>query len=160
MVDIVSAEDFEVTPESVTELVEATLAEDSAFGDVFVVDVVVRGHSGTRVVEVFLDGDVGLTIDRISQMSRRLRTDARFQRMMDDGRIEVSSPGPKRSLLLPRQYRKHIGRALSLTLANSQGKKKGVLKSVTDAAILIEVGAELVTIEFNQIVEGKVALPW
>lgn len=143
-----------------TKQVEASLAGDPRFEDVFVVDVVVRGHTGTRVVEVFLDGDAGLTIDQISQISRHLRGESAIQQLLVEGRMEVSSPGPRRSLLKPRQYQKHVGRKLKLTLADSAGKTSGVLKSVTDSTILLEVGTELVTIEFNQIVEGKVALPW
>lgn len=148
---------------SLRELFEQALGEDSRFEDVFIVDLVVRGHKGTRVVETFIDSDESLTIERVAAASRMLGNYLDQNPDLIDGafRLEVSSPGPKRSLLVPRQYRKHVGRTLTLRCdRDSNARTTGVLTSVDEEGITLEVGGEQETITYNQILEGKVALPW
>ena len=145
------------------EAFDQALRDDDRFDDVFIVDLVVRGHKGTRVVETFIDGDESLTIDRVATASRMLGNYLDQHADLIDGafRLEVSSPGPKRSLLVPRQYRKHVGRTLTLRCdRESNSRTTGVLTSVDEEGITLEVGDEQETITYNQIIEGKVALPW
>lgn len=146
-----------------TDLFAQAIADDPRFSDVFIVDLVVRGHKGTRVVEAFVDGDESVTIDRIASVSRMLGSylDQHPDLIKGAFRLEVSSPGPKRSLLVPRQYQKHVGRTLSLRCDHDSGKRTtGVLASVDEDGVTLDVDGRQETIKYNQILEGKVALPW
>jgi ribosome maturation factor RimP len=148
---------------AVRSLVAHALESNPEFGDVFVVDLVVRGHKGNRVIEIYVDGDESLSIERIARVGRFADALLEGNEDVTEGacRLEVSSPGPKRSLLLPRQYAKHIGRKVDLRRApENGGRVTGILRAVGDAEIELEVSSERVVVSLNQILEGKVALPW
>jgi ribosome maturation factor RimP len=98
----------------------------------------VRVIAGNKV-EVYLDGDEGIDLAACRDFSRYLEA------LLDEGgqlgedyTLEVSSPGATRPLILPRQYPKHVGRTLELTLANGD-KVEGKLLHTTENAFGLEV---------------------
>lgn len=106
--------------------VEARLQEPE-WHSYFLLEVVV---SGGKKVEVFMDGDSGITLATCRDMSRYL------EGLLDEGgqlgedyTLDVSSPGATRPLRFDRQYAKHVGRTLEVTLKNGD-KISGVLKAV------------------------------
>jgi hypothetical protein len=50
--------------------------------------------------------------------------------------LEVSSPGVSRPLVLPRQFKKHLGRKLVLTLEDNS-QVTGIMKEVDEEGVLI-----------------------
>ena len=136
-----------------------------ADADLFVVDVDVRGRSGSRVVEVYVDSDAGAGLDEIAETSRRLS----FLMDTEDvikGKynLHVSSPGTNRALALPRQYPHHIGRDLRVTYTNDSRETTivGILSAVGDDAITLTVKGEdnPTELPFSTILEALVELPW
>lgn len=106
------------------------------FRDCMLVDLVVSGH---RKIEVYLDSDTGMTFQKCQQFSRVLEGMIEASSQFDEKYVlEVSSPGPKRPMKLPRQYPKHIGRTLEIAMKDGS-TKKGVLQSVTEDSITVEV---------------------
>lgn len=82
---------------------------------VFVVDVEFKPGGGKLLV--LIDSDGPLTIEQCRALNRHLSN------KLDEAdygetpyTLEVSSPGVDRPLLLARQYQKHIGRELKITL--------------------------------------------
>ncbi len=142
------------------------LAEEAVDGtDLYVVDVVVRGRTGSRVVEVYVDSDAGAGLDQIAETSRRLS----FLLDTEDPvkgkyNLHVSSPGADRPLSLPRQFRRHVGRDLRVTLADGSEESTivGTLDAVDDSAITLTVQgkADSTQIPFSAIREALVQLPW
>lgn len=133
--------------------------------NVFVVDVDVRGRTGSRVVEVYIDSDAGVGVGEIAETSRRLS----FLLDTEDPivghyTLNVSSPGVNRSLVDPRQYPRHIGRDLRVAymLDAEALTAKGKLAAVAgDAIALTFPGQENpVEIPFSAISEAFVELPW
>lgn len=111
------------------------LAHDE-YLDCLLVDVVV---SGRRKIEVYLDADTGITFERCQKISRMLEGMIEESGQFDEKYIlEVSSPGPKRPMKFLRQYPKHAGRTLEIVLKDGS-TRSGVLRSVTDGNITIEV---------------------
>lgn len=85
--------------------------------DVFVVDIVVRGRKGSRVVEVYLDGDEGIGVAELAAISRELGFLMDAEDIIKGGySLNVSSPGEDRCLLLPRQFTRHVGKTVEITL--------------------------------------------
>jgi ribosome maturation factor RimP len=120
------------------------------------IDLVVRGERGTRVIEVFIDSETGITSDVCSAASREVGQVIDATREIEGGyRLDVSSPGIGRPLTFPWQYRKHIGRS-------SPAERTGKLVSVDDTGVTIETGAgkEEIHIPFSVLSETSVKAPW
>ena len=82
-----------------------------------------------KKVEVYMDGDTGITLATCRDMSRYL------EGLLDEGgqlgeeyTLEVSSPGASRPLLLLRQYGKHVGRTLEIKLTSGDRIQGSLLK--------------------------------
>jgi ribosome maturation factor RimP len=157
------------TPSPVAARVRALADEALAGTDLFVVDVVVRGAEGHRVVEVFVDGPAGAGIDAIAEASRRLSFLLDAEDVVPGRyRLDVSSPGTDRPLTDPRQYGRHVGRTLRVSYmaeANDPGEEvtlTGVLRAAGPGGLTLEVPgrADAVDVPFPAIRDARVVLPW
>lgn len=81
--------------------------------DLFLVDIAYNANNNK--LEIFLEGDEGLSIGRCARINRNL------QELIDEHlwfgekyTLDVSSPGIGKPLILLRQYRKNIGRTLEI----------------------------------------------
>ena len=74
-------------------------AEEAAVDtDLFVVDVEVRGFQGSRVVEVFVDGEAGAGSDDLTALSRSLAFLLDTEDFIKGRyRLDVSTPGADRA---------------------------------------------------------------
>ncbi len=90
-------------------------------------------------VQLFIDGDLGVTIDRCVALNRALYKQLEEGSLFSgaDFSLEVSSPGLDEPLKLLRQYQKNIGRNVEVVLKDGF-KKEGKLESATDQVIIIE----------------------
>lgn len=152
----------------------------------FLVDLVFRGGEGGRVLEVFVDTDEGVSTDRCAEISREISAMLDRENIIA-GRyyLVVSSPGLDRPLKYQRQYRRHIGRILSVRYADQTVTQivEGELRAVSDEWIVLKTSVEDLStsptrkvravrqlgssgveeplrIPFDAIVEAKVKLSW
>ncbi|PUZ28460.1 ribosome maturation factor [Chitinophaga parva] len=145
--------------ESIRSLAEGLLAETPEF---FLVEVKIKP---TNNIKLFIDGDLGVPIDKLIKFNRALypllETSGLFP--ADDFSLEVSSPGLDEPLKLHRQYTKNIGRKVEVTFLDGS-VKEGSLLAVREDQIDIEelVGKKkekhLVTIPFTEIKHTKVCI--
>ena len=124
--------------------------------DKFLVDVVV---SKGNVVDVYVDGDDGITINECAEISRHIESN--FDRDREDFELRVSSPGIDKPFKLRRQYGKYLGREIKLVL-NDGNKVTGKLLKISDDEVLLEclVGKKKKNKEersfaFSEIRQGK-----
>lgn len=112
------------------------LAEEKIAGsDLFVVDI--RMLPRNRLV-VLLDGDRGVSIDQCADTSRYIGAKLEEEDLISHAyTLEVSSSGIDAPLRLLRQYRKNIGRYLSVKM-NDGTKRQGKLLEVNEDKIRIE----------------------
>lgn len=108
----------------------------SAEPDLFLVDVKIKP---TNNIKVYIDGDQGVSIERLVQYNRRLYKTLEEENWYPGGdfSLEVSSPGLDEPLKLYRQYTKNIGRpveVITLTGAKTEGK----LTAVSEKELVIE----------------------
>lgn len=105
--------------------------------DIFVVNIKVKP---TNNLKVFLDADSGFSIDKATSVNRKLYAAIEAAGMFPDGdfSLEVSSPGVDEPLNQMRQYRKNIGRKLTVTTLDEK-ENTGMLREVTDEHIVLEV---------------------
>lgn len=121
--------------------------------------------STTNDIKIYLDGDNGLPINAISKINRSLYQRIEEEALFSDGNfsLEVSSPGVDEPLIFNRQYHKHIGRKLELSLSDEV--IVGKLISVNDESITLEVEinkkkkeTQQQNINFNQIKKAIVQI--
>lgn len=101
----------------------------------FLVEVKVHEHGR---VELFLDADEGVDLGLCQRVSRALEAHLDETQLLGEKyTLEVSSPGPKHPMRQPRQFPKHIGRTLDVTLRDG-AEASGELTEVTDAGLVLE----------------------
>ena len=117
----------------VMELVEEKLTDRP---DLFIVSIKIVNQAN---VIVLLDGDNGLGIHDCAMVSRHVGFHLEEENAITDAyTLEVSSPGLDTPLVLDRQFQKNIERTLAVKLTSGE-KVEGVLKSATDAEIVLNI---------------------
>ena len=122
---------------SIIEIVEQKVkALISGEPDLFLVEARVKP---TNNIKVFVDGDQGVSIEKLVQLNRKLYKELEESGLFPAGdfSLELSSPGLDEPLKLHRQYRKNIGRHVEVT--DIEGlQKTGKLVEATEEAIVVE----------------------
>ena len=108
----------------------------SAEPELFLVEVRIKP---TNNIKVYIDGDQGVSIEKLVNYNRKL-----YKKIEEDGMypngdfsLEVSSPGLDEPLKMHRQYQKNIGRFAEVTDMEGQ-KKEGKLVGVGEIDIQLE----------------------
>jgi ribosome maturation factor RimP len=104
--------------------------------ELFLVEVKIRP---TNNIKVFIDGDQGVSIEKLVFYNRKLYKEIEEDNMFPNGdfSLEVSSPGLDEPLKLYRQYVKNTGRFVEVTDKDGN-KKEGKLISATEQEISVE----------------------
>lgn len=102
--------------------------------DCFVVELVNK----TKKLEIYIDSDDAISFDVCKKVSRVV------EQFLDEGKqlgedytLEVSSPGLSRPLRLPRQFKKNVGREVTVTRTDSS-KITGILEDANDEEFSIK----------------------
>ncbi len=108
----------------------------SAEADLFLVEIKIKP---TNNIKVFVDGDQGVSIEKLVQYNRKLYKQIEEEVMFPGGdfSLEVSSPGLDEPLKLHRQYVKNIGRFVEV-MDLEGNKTEGKLLNATKEAITVE----------------------
>lgn len=121
----------------VTEKVYALLEPLLDGTDIFIVNIKVKPINN---IKVYLDADSGFSIEKCTLVNRKLYASIEAEQMFPDGdfSLEVSSPGVDEPLTQVRQYKKNIGRKVTVT-DNEGVERTGLMKEVTDDHITLEI---------------------
>jgi len=119
--------------ETLENMVEALI---SAEPQLFLVELKVRP---TNNIKVFIDGDQGVSIEKLVHYNRRLYKELEESGLFPGGdfSLELSSPGLDEPLKLFRQYQKNIGRHVEVTEKDGV-QKTGKLISAAENEIVVE----------------------
>jgi ribosome maturation factor RimP len=152
------------TQQSIADRVRALTEEVIAGTGYFLVDVVVRGHKGTRVVEVYVDSAEDFGHDDLAVVSKEVGFLLDVEDVVDGSyKLEVSSPGIKRPLKMPQQYQKNVGRPLRVRY-QSDGSEEivvGDLMSADDDEIELELSSgDRLRLPYHAINQARIELPW
>ena len=109
-------------------LLHDALEED---GNLFLIDFSITTDNKIKVV---LDGDSGVTVQDCMKISRAIEHN--LDREEEDFSLEVASAGAASAMILPRQYKKNIGRKLEVKTAEET--IEGNLTDATDDGIVLE----------------------
>jgi len=121
----------------ITEKIYALLEPMLEGTDIFIVNVKVKPINN---IKVYLDADSGFSIEKCTMVNRKLYAGIEAEQMFPDGdfSLEVSSPGVDEPLLQVRQYKKNMGRKVTIT-DNEGVERTGLMKDVTDEHITLEI---------------------
>ena len=115
--------------------IEKLLESKLASTDCFLVDI---KASPQGRIQVFIDCDSGVTIDRCGEISRFLESYLDEDKSIPEKyNLEVSSPGLDQPLKLKRQYAKNVGREIEVLLTDGT-LKQGILLFADNENITLE----------------------
>ncbi|QCX02384.1 ribosome assembly cofactor RimP [Aggregatimonas sangjinii] len=148
--------------DKVTEFLNEGLAEDE---NLFLIDFSITADNKITVV---IDGDNGVTVQDCIKISRAIEHN--LDREEVDFALEVASAGAAAPMVLPRQYKKNLGRKMAVR--TEEDNYEGNLTSVSEEGITLEwkarepkpIGKGKVTVQkikkigFADIKEAKVML--
>jgi ribosome maturation factor RimP len=104
---------------------------------VFIVDIEYKPSGGKLLV--MIDSDESLTIEQCRKLNKHLSNKLDELDFGDTPyKLEVSSPGIDKPLLLARQYPKHVGRELQITL-KAKTELLGKLTSFADDTLTLHL---------------------
>jgi ribosome maturation factor RimP len=148
--------------DEVKTLLSDALDED---GNLFLIDFSITTDNKINVI---LDGDNGVTVQDCMRISRAIEHN--LDREEQDFSLEVASAGAASPMIMPRQYKKNVGRKVKVR--TEVETFEGNLTSATDDHIVLEwkarepkpIGKGKVTVQkkkeinFSEIKEAKVLL--
>jgi ribosome maturation factor RimP len=94
----------------------------------------------TNNVKIYIDGDQGVSVDKLVSYNRKLYRQLEEEGVFPNGdfSLELSSPGLDEPLKLYRQYLKNVGRPVEVIRIDGT-KVEGVLQAVSESQVeLIE----------------------
>jgi len=152
------------TQQRIADRVRSLTQEVIAGTSYFLVDVAVRGHKGTRVVEIYVDSPEDFGHDDLAVVSKEVGFLLDVEDVVDGSyKLEVSSPGIKRPLKMPQQYQKNVGRTLRVRY-QTEGNEEivvGDLTSASDDEIELELSSgDQLRLPYQTINQARIELPW
>ncbi len=123
--------------DKVTALLEQALKENEAL---FLVDFSIAPDHTIRII---LDGDEGVSLQDCMNVSRAIEHN--LDREEEDFSLEVASAGATTPIVMPRQYKKNIGRTLTVTVSGHTFEGK-LLEATEDTITLVWKSREPKTI--------------
>ncbi len=141
---------------SIPEKIHSILQPITEDLNVYIVEVILRGERTSKVIEVYVDSDTGITLEECSDISRKLSEKLdELELITGRYRLDVSSPGLDRSLKLLRQYHKNIGRNCNVKYKENKATvtQEGILESDSENSITIKKNGKLKEISFSDISE-------
>ena len=117
-------------------------------------DVEVGGSKGSRIVRVYVDGDEGVDLDTVAEVSEEISRGLDLRDPIE-GRytLEVSSPGLERTLKRPEHYARSVGKQVVV-----KTKSKVVGDSHRVDGMILEAGDGSVTLKTDQ--QEEVDVPY
>ncbi len=103
--------------------------------DLFLVEM--KSNSSGNKVQVYIDGDKGVSIGACAEISRAV-SHGLDEAELPEGRFtfEISSPGVDQPLKLLRQYPKHVGRKVDVTTTDG-AVLRGKLEAVSETELKV-----------------------
>lgn len=126
-------------------------------------DLQLVGGGGTRVLRVVVDGEGGVTLDRLAETSRRL------SRLLDSNiglqgpyRLEVTSPGLERRLRTARHFEKSVDREVVMKVQTEEGVQslRGRLSLADGRGCGVVVDGDIHWFRYGDVLSARTVFRW
>jgi ribosome maturation factor RimP len=122
-----------------------------------------------RLLKIIVDGDGGVTLDKITEVSRALSAELDANGAMGEApyTLEVSSPGAERPLTEPRHWRRAAGRLVRAPLAgrgrgsdagSGPAAVEGRVMTASDTGVVLDVAGQRREFGYAELGPGKILL--
>jgi ribosome maturation factor RimP len=122
-----------------------------------------------RLLKVVVDGDGGVTLDAITEVSRALSAELDANGAMGEApyTLEVSSPGAERPLTEPRHWRRAAGRRVRVPLAGrtrggdtpkGPAAVEGRVLTASETGVVLDVAGQRREFSYAELGPGKILL--
>ena len=126
--------------EAIKNKLEEWLQPELEARNLFLVDI---KFPNSRQIEVYIDSDEGIHISECAELSRLLEKNIDGSGLLPENYIlEVSSPGMENPLLVPRQYKRRIGRVFEVLKTDGTQLEAQLVEADEEKIKLREVVAE------------------
>lgn len=151
--------------DNLAEKTEELLQPILAGGSLFVVDIEIKGTGNRPVINIFLDNEKGgVDVDECAKISNELSVVLEAHELVGENYVlNVSSPGLNRPLKDIRQFRKNVGRKVSVSYSSDEGPKTipGTFTNFNDDVLTVEKeNGEPVEIPYAAVTHAKVFPAW
>ncbi len=143
----------------ISALVDEFLVRD----DLFLVGVSIKGQKGSRLIEIYIDGDDGVEVSVLASISRELAFVLDAEDMVKGKyRLNVSTPGVDRALTTERQFVRHVGKHLEILVRNENGGTwiEGENLGMKDRVLQLKTSSDTRDLSLDSISKAKIKLPW
>ncbi len=133
---------------------------------VFLVELAFVNEADTLMIDLFVDTDEGITLDRCAKISRELSNLLEEEDLISSAyNVMVSSPGLTRAMTHPRQFKKSVGRELTIEFADekeTQNNGDYTLEAYNEAADELQLLAKnkSKSVKREQIKSATIKLKW
>ncbi len=127
----------------------------------FLIDLILRGTSSKRVIEVFIDSSRDVSAEDCANISREINAELEtLPEIGSDYRLDVSSPGVDKPLKFLKQFPKHVNRKFDVSYLSGYETKTltGKLLRVDGEDLVFSSGNNEIKINFNNIKKAKVVI--
>jgi len=144
---------------------EKIIEEVFADENVDLVDVIVRGSSRNRVIQVYVDRQGGVLLADCVALSRKLaahiepiEADLKLQAY----RLEVSSPGVDRPLMNKRDFERNLNRRVKMRWSDEGQVKtvEGRIVVAEEDAVVLEMKKDQLSVAYSQIEKATIQIEW
>jgi ribosome maturation factor RimP len=128
-------------------------------------DVEMGGQPGRAVVRVFVDGDGGVDLDTVAEVSEEISRGLDLRDPIP-GRytLEVSSPGLERPLRSPEHFARCVGRKAVIKtrerLMPDSHRIEGTIAGTTEDCVKLDTGAGEVDVPYDQLRSARTIFEW
>jgi ribosome maturation factor RimP len=125
-------------------------------------DLAVSRAGRRHVVRVTIDGDRGVSLDDIADVSRAVSAaldaaeEAEGDLLPGEYELEISSRGVDRPLTLPRHWRRNVGRLVKVSAAGRQVTAR--IKAAGDEGVTLDVDGTVQEVAHADLGPGRVQL--
>ena len=125
-------------------------------------DLAVSRAGRRHVVRVTIDGDRGVSLDDIADVSRAVSAaldaaeEAEGDLLPGEYELEISSRGVDRPLTLPRHWRRNVGRLVKVSAAGRQVTAR--VKAAGDEGVTLDVDGTVREVAHTDLGPGRVQL--
>ncbi len=136
-------------------LIEQTVANALAAGQVELVDLVIQHQGRKALLQFFVDKPGGVTLDDCGELTDKIDAILEMENLIDGAYIlEVSSPGVQRVLKKPEHFKRFLQQRVKVVLKvplNGRGSFTGVIAQADDTAFVLDDGTNQFRFEYANI---------
>jgi ribosome maturation factor RimP len=135
------------------------IASKSLLSDQYILNV--NGDADSGYVRITLDSERNISLKDTVKLTKRLKKSGEFIDLFSNGfRLEVSSPGIDSPLIFPFQYKKNIGKKISIVLNKDFDSinSDAVIKNADNEHVFLKVEERSLQVNYDSIILAKLKI--